>query len=84
MNSYKQFLWWTWDHQDIKVHLDRPASKYAQLYVPYDYFKRACQAIKSVYQSTNGYKGYFNYKRMVPTTGFVISANMILPMMFII
>lgn len=69
MNSYKQFLWWTWDHQDIKVHLDRPASKYAQLYVPYDYFKRACQAIKSVYSSANGYKGYFNYMKFWAKNG---------------
>lgn len=68
-DSYKQFLWWTWDHKDIMVHLDRPASKYAQLYVPYDYFKRACQAIKSVYSSANGYKGYFNYMKFWAKNG---------------
>lgn len=51
------------------VHLDRPASKYAQLYVPYDYFKRACQAIKSVYSSANGYKGYFNYMKFWAKNG---------------
>lgn len=38
-----------------------PDDNYIQLYVPYDYFAKACQMIKSVYSKENGYKGYHNY-----------------------
>lgn len=51
------------------VHIDRPANKYSQLYVPYDYFKRACQTIKSVYSSVNGYEGYFRYMKFWAKNG---------------
>lgn len=44
---------------DINV----PTNQYLQLYVPYENFKAACQRIKAVYSSSNGYKGYHNYMK---------------------
>ncbi len=55
------FIKWTRHHEyTIK---DVPEKKYAQLYIPYDYFEKACKMIKSVYSETNGYAGYFNYMK---------------------
>ncbi len=34
---------------------------FTQLYVPFDYFKRACQMIQSMYSADNDYAGYHNY-----------------------
>lgn len=34
---------------------------FTQLYVPFDYFKRACQMIQSVYSADNQYAGYHNF-----------------------
>lgn len=34
---------------------------FTQLYVPFDYFKRACQMIQSMYRADNDYAGYHNY-----------------------
>ena len=36
---------------------------YAQLYIPYDYFKSACKAIKDQYSASNDYAGYHNYMK---------------------
>lgn len=41
---------------------DNPET-YAQLYVPFDYFKTACRFIKSLYNESNGYAGYHNYMK---------------------
>ena len=41
----------------------KPDEKYAQLYIPYEYFKAACDRIKKEYSSTNHYAGYHNYMK---------------------
>ncbi len=42
--------------------IDRMTDKaFTQLYVPFDYFKRACQMIQSVYSADNQYAGYHNF-----------------------
>ncbi len=40
-----------------------------KILIPYDYFKRACQTIKSVYSSVNGYEGYFRYMKFWAKNG---------------
>lgn len=67
-HSYKYFLWWNWDHQDINVELKVPTT-YSQLYVPFEYFKRACQTIKSVYSATNNFEGYYRYMQFWAKNG---------------
>lgn len=44
-------------------------SYYTQLYVPYDYFKRACKMIQSVYSESNQYAGYHNFMHYWATNG---------------
>lgn len=48
--------------QDGKIE-NYPRDEYVQLYVPYDYFEKACKMIKSVYSSDNNYVGYHNYMK---------------------
>ncbi len=45
-------------------HMEQyPRDEYAQLYIPYDYFEKACKMIKSVYSKNNDYIGYKNYMK---------------------
>jgi len=67
IDSYTTGMWWWKESHEITM--DHPAREYAQLYVPFDYFKRACQQIKSVYSPINGYEGYFNYMKFWARNG---------------
>lgn len=40
-----------------------------KILIPYEYFKRACQTIKSVYSATNNFKGYRNYMQFWAKNG---------------
>ena len=44
-------------------HANVPLDQYAQLYVPFDWFKAACKQVKSYYKDSNGYAGYHNYMK---------------------
>ncbi|MCQ2381902.1 MAG: hypothetical protein MJ054_01215, partial [Clostridia bacterium] len=75
--SGRGFWFWTWwdtkeenhsgyDYTGISLKLDETSKdehQYAQLYVPYAYFEKACKMIKSVYSASNGYAGYHNYMK---------------------
>ncbi len=67
IDQYTTGIWWWKETHEITMN--HPEKEYAQLYIPFDYFKRACQQIKSVYSSTNGYAGYFNYMKFWARNG---------------